>query len=199
MTSNYLLHTAAAALVVMLLIAGCSTIDVYSIQEETVDFQSYQDFAMLKTPAQGQNADPRINPITMRYIQNTIRETLTHKGFTEAPQEEADFLVSTHANTEGELDVIPYGGYYPGYWGPYGYYPGYWGPYGYYPGYWGGWWDGYAVREYTKGIFVIDIMDAGTKELVWRGWAETRISDLPDREQIREAVEKILARFPPQS
>ena len=51
---------------------------------------------------------------------------------------------------------------------------------------------------YTKGTLVIDILDAKTDELVWRGSAVNRMSDPTyDAKEINKVVEKILEEFPP--
>ena len=56
--------------------------------------------------------------------------------------------------------------------------------------------------EYEEGTLVITVNDAKTKKPVWRGWATSRVNDQPSPEQtietINNAVEKILAKFPPQ-
>lgn len=110
----------------------------------------------------------------------------------------------------------PYVFHYP-YWG-FGYFP-YWDlayprygfgyPYAVYPG-WGAYSPyGYPMgaygRRYRRGVapgtLAVDIIDAGSEELVWRGWAEGALLDAPDAEELDEyvngIVEKILKRFPP--
>jgi hypothetical protein len=53
----------------------------------------------------------------------------------------------------------------------------------------------------TTGTLVIDVFDAGRKELVWRGAAQGEVRELqdPDKREARvsEAVNGILAGFPP--
>ena len=50
---------------------------------------------------------------------------------------------------------------------------------------------------------VLDVVDARTNELIWRGWATDELDDDPTPEAVqkyvREAVEKILEEFPPAS
>jgi hypothetical protein len=57
------------------------------------------------------------------------------------------------------------------------------------------------VNQYDEGTLVIDIVDAEAGKLVWRGSGSRRISTSPTPQKttrrINEAVEAILARFPP--
>jgi hypothetical protein len=48
---------------------------------------------------------------------------------------------------------------------------------------------------------VLDIIDAKTNRLIWRGWAQSRVQELlddPDRmaQTVREAVERMFERLP---
>jgi TolB-like protein len=58
-----------------------------------------------------------------------------------------------------------------------------------------------GVFEYESGTLVIDVVDAHTDRVVWRGWAEHSVDDiLASRDRmaatIDRAVEQMLARFP---
>ena len=57
-------------------------------------------------------------------------------------------------------------------------------------------------RRYTVGTLIIDVFDVDAQELVWRGTAQSRIrrgGSPEEREQrVRDAVERVLARFPPE-
>ena len=58
--------------------------------------------------------------------------------------------------------------------------------------------DSYSYRE---GTLIIDLMDAKTNNLVWRGWASSVLNDNDidlSEMKITEAVFKILQQFPPQ-
>ncbi len=54
---------------------------------------------------------------------------------------------------------------------------------------------------YTEGMLAVDVFDNESRQPVWHGWARKRITgrDIEDPEaSIDEAVEAILADFPPQ-
>jgi hypothetical protein len=57
------------------------------------------------------------------------------------------------------------------------------------------------VVSYEAGTLVLDIIDARTNRLIWRGWAQGSVKDMLDNQdvmarQINEAVTRMLARFP---
>ena len=58
-----------------------------------------------------------------------------------------------------------------------------------------------TTREvnYTVGTLVVDIWDASTKKLVWRGTASKTLSDDPSKstKNINEAMTKIFKEYPP--
>ncbi|HKJ66291.1 MAG TPA: DUF4136 domain-containing protein, partial [Desulfopila sp.] len=60
---------------------------------------------------------------------------------------------------------------------------------------------GYDIRQYDVGTLVVDIYDADSQELLWRGRGSEVISRHPTPEQnsemVRLLVEAILAQFPP--
>jgi Domain of unknown function (DUF4136) len=56
-----------------------------------------------------------------------------------------------------------------------------------------------SVEEIRTGQLAVDIYDAATRQLVWRGLASDTISDKPEKNEKRmnEAVEKMFKQFPP--
>jgi len=53
------------------------------------------------------------------------------------------------------------------------------------------------VREYRDGTMIIDLVDASTKQMVWRGTATDTFSPGAEAQKAGEAVEKTLAEYPP--
>jgi hypothetical protein len=58
------------------------------------------------------------------------------------------------------------------------------------------------VTDYEAGTLVLDIVDARTDRVIWRGWAQDSVEDVLDNEdrmarKINEAVSRMLARLPP--
>lgn len=57
------------------------------------------------------------------------------------------------------------------------------------------------VIEYEAGTIVLDVIDARTQELIWRGWAQDSVEPILSRrdrlvEKAREAVGRMMASFP---
>jgi hypothetical protein len=78
-----------------------------------------------------------------------------------------------------------------------------WG-YNYSPYYWGyGGGRQLDVYQYQEGTLIIDVVDAGTKNLIWRGTGtkvieNTQLTPEQMKARIDEIVHKIMASFPPQ-
>jgi hypothetical protein len=58
-----------------------------------------------------------------------------------------------------------------------------------------------TVNAFDAGTLVIDIVDASTQQLVWRGWAEHRLEDMLDdpavvRRRVQDAVHGVFKSFP---
>jgi Domain of unknown function (DUF4136) len=71
----------------------------------------------------------------------------------------------------------------------------------------GGWrWRGWGPTEtttqvlnYRVGTLVLDMYDAQSKQLLWRGTAQETLSDKPEKNEhkLQEAVDKMFKHFPP--
>ncbi|MEZ4703066.1 MAG: DUF4136 domain-containing protein [Rhodothermales bacterium] len=176
----------------ILLVAGlvsCSPTKyiTYDYDAET-DFSHYASFDWLAPP--GHIEDPLISyPSMALTIKKSIERELIGKGFDKV-DEDPDFYVVYHASVERQLTrsyIDTWGYYYPRYhrYPRYRRYP---------PVAWGF----VYVDAYEEGTLVIDIVDAGTNELVWRGSARGAVGDpVLARSRIDEAVSRILAPFPP--
>jgi hypothetical protein len=64
---------------------------------------------------------------------------------------------------------------------------------------WRGFWSNKEEPLFTvKGLIVIDLIDANTGQVIWRGW-ETRLAGREDdpKTVIRSVISDIFAQFPP--
>lgn len=53
-------------------------------------------------------------------------------------------------------------------------------------------------RSFREGTLIVDIVDAETEELVWRGWNDAVLTQRNfDQERVNKAVDFILSAFPP--
>ncbi len=80
----------------------------------------------------------------------------------------------------------------------------------FYDGFGGGWrWRGFGgmgeatttEQDYREGTLVVDLYDAKTKELIWRGSAEDTLSDkeAKNEKNLDKGVAKMFKKFPPDS
>jgi len=82
------------------------------------------------------------------------------------------------------------------YWGPYG-----WGGYGW-AGYWDGWpgWNSWYTVETLKGDLAVDIVDAESGQLLWRGVGEKTVHNHKSMEHridhVNKEVDEVFERFP---
>jgi hypothetical protein len=172
-----ILSLAAAAVAV----SSCQTLETNFDYDRAADFSGYRTFAWIEEDPVI-HVDPEVSPLTVDRVKESIVATLEMQGFSLVEDRSAaDFVVGFSVGSREKVDVDAYPRTYAG-------------PYG---------WVGYdelSVHEYTQGQIAVDVFDAETREPVWHGWATKTIDD-SDRENpepvIREAVQSVLANFPP--
>ena len=149
-----------------------------------VDWDSKATFAAYKTWAWKQGTPAR-SELAQSRLEKIVEGALAGEGLT--PSEASpDLFVLTHCASEmrQELRVTDYG---------YAYGPGYyrWG-YGY-PSY------DVDTVTYRVGTLVIDIVDAKTGKMVWRGEASDTIGDDPQKleKKVSKVVAKMFLKYPP--
>ena len=151
-------------------------------QDVNVDFDKDANFGVIKTFALKIGTSWG-NPLSEKRVTEEIEQALTQKGWTKADEDKADALVVLHGATRVKRDLDTFysgmGGYrYRGV--------------------------GSAqttVREYTVGTLVVDIFDAKSKALLFRGTASDELSDKPEKNQkkLAKASDKMFKDFPPGS
>lgn len=153
----------------------------------TVDYDKAANFGPIKTFAVKLET-PWGNPIGEKRLTEEITQALVGKGWAVAPEAEGDALVVIHgaSRTKKSLNT-----FYSGM-----------GGYG-----WRGWGAGgfgtatTTASEYTEGTLVVDIYDAKSKQLLWRGVAKGELKDTPEKreKQLQKVSEKMFKDFPPGS
>jgi hypothetical protein len=90
-----------------------------------------------------------------------------------------DVIVATHVTTKEKQELIANG---------FGY-----GPWGF-----GGGFGGATVETFVEGTLIVDLYDAKTKKMVWRGVATATASDKPTKntEKMSKALDKMFEKFP---
>ena len=175
-TSRY----SAVLLLILIMLAGSAFAQQVSIDyDKNYDTSSIKTFAWVPTQ---ETSLARTNPLLHSRIVNGIEFYLTRNGAREV-ESDPDVLVTYHASTTEQvvLNTTNLGYGYPGGWG-----------YGYgYRGHAGAGMSSTTVSTYERGTIVVDVWDAGSKELVWRGIA-SNISVYQDPEKMWKRIDKAL-------
>jgi hypothetical protein len=156
-----------------------------SAQDVKVDYDKATSFASIKTfslkvgTAWG-------NPLGEKRVASEVEEALAGKGWAKAEEGRADAQVVLHGATQMKHSLNTF----------------YSGMGGY--GWRGGAGMGTATTtayEYTVGTLVVDIFDAKSKQLLWRGVAQDELKDDPEKrqKQIEKGTNKLFKDFPPGS
>ncbi len=166
-------------------LAGLTVALVFSttaLARVDVDFDETIDFARYKTYA-WRAGTPTKDSLMQKRIENAVEGQLEAKGFIKK-EGAPDLYVITYASgkTEQVVNVNNVG----------------------YAGYgWGGWnrWGPTTVNVYDikTGTLMVDLVDAGSNELVWRGVATKTLSENPQKiaKLINKVVAKMFKKFPP--
>ncbi len=182
-------------LVLVVAAVGCATsMEIDATHDPAADFSGFKTYAWLPGP-QGRTENPRIDDEQLdRFIRRAVDDELAAKGYAKRSSGTIDFLVGYHAAVQSKVDVNTINDYY-------GYGPAGVGLYHRGPG-WGMSTSRTYVREYDEGTLILDVANARNSELAWRAsaQAEVNIAAGPEQreERIREAVQRMLERFPPQ-
>ena len=162
---------------------------VYVDYDHNADFGKYKTYAWL--PAKGLNLESVSELLHLR-VKNHIEEKFDKAGLL-LVDKDPDLLVAYYTVSKDmtKINVVAMG---------YAYGPG-WGWDPYWTGYWGGYGGSYAasgqVSVYTKGTLIIDIIDARTKQLIWRGTLKGSVPDNPDKisKKIFNGIDRIVKKW----
>jgi len=158
---------------------GCASVAVRIDYDESANFGDYSTFRFVR-PQRQQGRGTVRNQFLTREILQEIKPIMVAKGLTEAASEnDADLLVVFYAMVQNRRSFSP---------------PSY------RVGRFGRVWrtrPGHVVN-YKEGTLVIDMVDNRAKELVWQGVGTGVLGRSDPAGNFREAVEKILEKYPPQ-
>lgn len=162
------------------IIAGCApSVTVNYDYDTEYNFAPLKVYAWIPIKATGSVSELRIR----RFV-DALNNQLQAKGYT-LSTDNPDFLVAVHGSTKEQINVTDSG-------------------YGYGPRYGRGWGTGYSdidVYQYTEGTVFVDIVDAESRHMVWRGTAQTEVDDSasPEKQEQRfaEIAARLFSNFPP--
>lgn len=171
-----LLSLAPLALLAMLIASASSALseDVTTDYDHNANFERYHTYSwkMVKVP------DPLWDP----RVRDAVNQELQKKGWQLVPSG-GDVVLSAIGTTQTQTSLETF---YNG------------------PG-WGGWgWGGFGTatttpEQYQVGTLVLDMFDANTKKLIWRGVTTGTVASKPSKNEknLEKSVDKMFKNFPP--
>jgi hypothetical protein len=148
-----------------------------SAQSVNVDANPAANFAGYRTYAWTVGT-PAANPLAEQRLHALVDQQLAAKGFSKATAT-PDVFIATHLTTkeQHQLNVSGFGGWGYGFGGS----------------------TTTTVQTYVVGTLVVDIYDAKTKMLVWRGTGTGTASDKADKNTAKanKALVKMFKQYPP--
>ena len=164
-------------------LVGCATMNVSSHVQSGIDFARYRTYDWGPADALP-TGDPRLDkdPFFQDHVLGAVEKQMAVKRYLRAdPGATPDLRIHYHASINQRVDVYTVDREH-----------------------------GYCydedckatVVDYEAGTLVLDVVDAHTNRLIWRGWAQKSVEDMlknRDRmaQRIDEAVMRMLARLPP--
>jgi hypothetical protein len=164
-----------------LAVAGCATMNVSSHVERGLDVSRYHTYDWGPADALPA-ADPRLDrdPFFQDHLRGEVERAMARRGFEWSTTAAPDLLLHYHANITERIDVNRFD-VARGYCGENG--------------------CDVPTRQYEAGTLVIDVIDARTNRLIWRGWAQSAVKGMLENQdtmarQINEAVTRMFEQFP---
>jgi hypothetical protein len=154
------------------MLAGCATLGVGSHTDRGLVWSKYKTFdwgAADALPA----GDPRLDkdPYFQDRVEGAIEKAMAAHGFARsAASEQPDVVIHYHANVmkRRDVDQIDRGS-------------GYCSTTDCQP----------RINDYEAGTLVVDIVDAGSNVLIWRGWAQGSLEGvLGNRDRLRRRIDE---------
>lgn len=176
-------HLRFAVLALATLAAGCATaMTVSSHVDRAIDFSRYHTYDWGPADALP-TGDPRLDrdPFFQDHVQGEVEKALAVRGFAGPTSVTPDLLIHYHASINERINVSRVDSNY-------GYQYDNGAP---------------VISNYEAGTLVLDIVDARTNRVIWRGWAQESVEDVLNNQdrmakKIHEAVTRMLAMMPPQ-
>jgi len=151
-----------------------------SAQSITYDYDKSADFSKVKTYAWASGVN-QLDDFNDRRVVAAIDSQLTAKGFRKVETNaDADVLVAYHTRFERDVQLA---GYSSG-----------WARFGNRTG-------SARTEDVVNGMLVVDVVDAKSEGLLWRGIARKEVDPKASPEkrdhEVNKVVEKLLKKFPP--
>jgi len=145
-------------------------------QKVNIDSDPAAPFATYRTYAWVRGT-PAPNPLNEDRLRGAVDARLTARGLS-VNTADPDLIVVTHVTTKERKELLVDG-------------------FGYGP-WWGGGLSTASVETYIDGTLVLDLYDAHTKKMVWRGVATATASEKPSKNaaKMTKALDKMFEKLP---
>lgn len=165
-----------AAAVALLFLSSCSTIRVKTDFDRDADFSLYKTYRWIPENKIKHRNRLMKDQLIRKHVHSAVEREMAKMGFIKAERLKADLVITYYIGTKRKVDVTRYG-YVR------------WGRFNNRP---------VSVRKYKEGTLILDFIDAGNKQLVWRGWASSVFHGRENSaEDIAKSVERLLREYPP--
>lgn len=179
-----------------LVMAACSP--RVAVDSANVNFNKYRSYDWMKSDVKAGQNPLYYNQIATQNVENVIDKAMKDKGL-QKNLRRPDLLIGYHFFVQEKTRTVSnnagpggslYGPFYG--WGRWGYRG--WGP-GWYGNSFGN--NQYTQEKYEAGTVVVDMVDARTRKLVWRGSIQNAVNDPAKiNDQLAREVQKIVDKFP---
>lgn len=162
-------------------VSACATMNVSSHVERDADFSKFRTWEWGKRD-ELPKTDPRLDSPTFQdYLQGAVERQFAQRRLTRVdPGKTPDLLVHYHANVSSRINANSSHQAYGACYDPH---------------------CTVRVMEQEVGTILVDVLDARTNRLVWRGWVQTNVDGVLKNERrldrrIGKAVEEMFKQFP---
>jgi hypothetical protein len=157
------------------LLTGCATNapTVTSHPDTSVTYANYRTFQMIRPTGVGTVGNSAVTPTLMRQVRQEVEAAFAARGLEKSPDAYADALVLVHGGVVEKLEIQDWGLGYTRF--------------------------GRGRQElsqHKEGSLFIDVFDARTRELIWRGSLVAEADQSPDPAKVKAAVDAIISRYP---
>jgi hypothetical protein len=157
--------------------SACAPMRVNAFVERTTNFTTFRTYAW--APAdQLATGDPRLdnNEFFQERVKTAVEKGLDARGLEKTTSGTADVVLHYHASVTQRVDANGVDERY-------------------------GYCEDCRPFVFDAGTLTLDVVDARTNRLVWRGWAERSFDGIVDNQQwlerqVDEAVDRILRKYP---
>ena len=162
-------------------------------QDIRFNFDPTADFGKYKTYRWAQHPDSKqVDQLTLKQLGAAFDAELAKKGLQRASGDTSDLVIVYQIASAQEKQLTSFSS-----------------DFGYGPGWRGGWYGGgmgsttttATTSTITTGVAALDMYDASTKKLVWRGTVSKALDPKakPDKQQknMAKAAAKLMAKYPP--